>query len=244
MIDSHIHLDQYMASDIEAMNLSESLQVITVSMDLVSAKRNLELKSKYVHIAAGFHPEQHIRPVDLFIEWIHKHKSDIVAIGEVGLPQYLERSGQVANKQDYIILLERFIRLASELELPVILHAVYDDARIALTLLRKHHIKRAHFHWFKATDEVVRAVIDAGYMMSVTVDILHNDKTRRVVQLAPLNQLMVETDGPWCHNMFSTTDIKTQLSVILDEIATIKGIDRKIVEETITNNTKHFYLRN
>ncbi|TDL99012.1 TatD family deoxyribonuclease [Macrococcus brunensis] len=243
MYDSHIHLDQYHEDEMNIM-LSQIEGVIAVATDLDSSKRLLDLKRQYdINIAAGFHPEQAVlKESELIklVDWIRQNQTELCAIGEIGLPQYLRREGKVEDEAAYIHILETLIHLASELKLPVVLHAVYADAAIALQLLSKYNV-RGHFHWFKAKDELIHEVIEAGHFISVTPDVLWNAKTRRVVELTPLNQLMIETDGPWPHTGFDKCDIQNQLSAIIGEIAVIKQMTRNEVSIQMGHNTRSFY---
>ncbi|GGB00948.1 putative metal-dependent hydrolase [Macrococcus hajekii] len=244
MYDSHIHLDQY--TDAEIANIMPQVEgVIAVATDLNSSKRLLELRKRYpvIQIAAGFHPEQPLLSADelnALKRWIKQHRHDLSAVGEIGLPQYLRREGKVQSEEGYLNVLEELIQLAAEVDLPVALHAVYSDAETALHLL-EHYKVRGHFHWFKAADATLNKVIAAGHYMSVTPDILWNDKTRRVAEQVPISQLMIETDGPWPHTGFGKSEISDMLSVIINEVTVIKKMKRDAVAHTLRMNTRTFY---
>ncbi|MCE4955937.1 TatD family hydrolase [Macrococcoides caseolyticum] len=245
MYDAHIHLDRYPEAEQQEIILQEQIDgLIAVAMDSKSAQSLIKLNQyDKVHIALGFHPEQQINEHEInhILSLIDKHHTEIIGIGEVGLPQYLNREHSNLDVLPYIDVLERFIIKAKEYNLPVILHAVYDDTLIALELLKKHNINKAHFHWFKASDAVINRLLNTNYMVSVTPDILHNPKTRKVVSHFPLNRIMIETDGPWPHDGYETYHIHQQLSAIIKAIACIKSLDVKTVQQAVTNNTKRFY---
>lgn len=240
MIDAHIHIDQYTDEKILNM-LQQDLIFIGVAMDYKSCMRLLDLQSERIHIAFGYHPEQDIQMDEVYriLELIDVHHDKLAAIGEVGLPQYLRREKPSIHMEQYIHVLELFIEKAAQYQLPVVLHAVYDDALIALQLLKKHHIKRAHFHWFKASDDVISQVLESEYMVSVTPDILWNKKTRKVAEMFPLTRIMAETDGPWQHEGFVVTEIKAQISAIMEELQKIH--QNSDVQSIINRNTKIFY---
>ncbi|WP_437790660.1 TatD family hydrolase [Macrococcoides caseolyticum] len=181
MIDAHIHIDQYSDKDIQDI-MAQNIQCIAVATDLKSCYRLLALKNENIQIALGYHPEQLIdkHEVEEILRLIDTHHHEIVAIGEVGLPHYLMRQDQSIKLQPYIDILEAFMHKARAYQLPVIVHAVYDDARIVMELLREYQIQKAHFHWFKADKEVFEEVLNSDYMVSVAPDILWNVKTRRV----------------------------------------------------------------
>lgn len=244
MFDSHIHLDQY--DDLVLDKMLEDIDgVIAVSMGMKSFERLLNIKQRYnkVHIACGFHPEQVIdmNEVNALLSQIDKHHDELIAIGEVGLPQYLMREDDSIDQQSYIDVLELFIQKAAQYDLPVVLHAVYDDTLIVLDLLKQYNIKRAHFHWFKGSDAVLDAVLSTEYMVSVTPDVTWNDKTRRVIERFPLERLMIETDGPWPHEGFVQGEIDQQLFGIIDVIDDIKGVSTSDVIHQVNENTKNFY---
>lgn len=167
LIDAHIHLDQYTDEEIPSL-LEEVKAVIAVSMQLSSCERTLRLSNSYQQVKAafGFHPEQPLlSPNDetALFDWIRSHQDDMVAIGEVGLPYYLKQE-QAIDERPYVALLERFVVLAKELDKPIVLHAVYEDAHIVCDLLEKHQLHEAHFHWFKRDEAIVKRMIERGYL--------------------------------------------------------------------------------
>ena len=206
MVDAHIHLDQYKNHEIVQMlaDTEEIEGLLTVSCDLQTCIRNLHLSKKYhkVKPAFGFHPEQTLptdQELEGLIQWIKRNQDDMIAVGEVGLPYYLRQDGAVSNVQheQYIEVLVEFIQLAKSLDKPIVLHAVYDDAPVVCDLLEKHSITKAHFHWFKGDDITVTRMARNGYFISVTPEIVYKEKIQKLVGSYSLEQIMVETDGPW-----------------------------------------------
>ncbi|WP_438495671.1 TatD family hydrolase [Paenibacillus sp. IHBB 3054] len=211
MIDAHIHLEQYTDMELESMLLElpgldiESL--IAVSMNLDSCIRTQKIAALYpvqVKPAYGFHPEQPLpQETELYalLDWIERHAGEMTAVGEIGLPYYtraeaLER-GEAFEMEPYIRLLDTLLGLATRLNKPVVLHAVYEDALTACDLLEKHGITRAHFHWFKGPEEAIVRMIERGYHISFTPDILYEPEIRDLALRYPPKLVMAETDGPW-----------------------------------------------
>lgn len=247
MFDAHIHLDQFSDTEIaEILNQPSLDGVIAVATDLASCQRLLSLKRRFpnIHCCASFHPEQALpseAELDRLFDWIVKNRSYLTACGEVGLPHYLKRENPDLDYQPYINLLERFIILCKRFNLPINLHIVYDDTLIALELLAKHQIKKAHFHWFKASEDILLKVRSSNYFVSLTPDIIWNEKTQLVASIFPLERLMIETDAPWQHQGFIKQDIVGQLSAVIQKIAELKNIHRDLVLHTIQRNTVAFY---
>lgn len=246
LIDAHIHLDQYRENDIPPL-LEEAEYVIAVSINLPSCEKTLNLSKVYVKVKAafGFHPEQPLpsnTEEEALFDWIRQHAHDMVAIGEVGLPYYL-RLEKAIDDRAYEALLERFIVLAKELNKPIVLHAVYEDAAIVCDLLEKHHVTKAHFHWFKGDDEVVERMIHNRYFISVTPDCTYETEIQDLIKKYPIELLMVETDGPWPFE--GAFDNKRTSPWMMDHsmevIASIKGLSTEEAARIITRNTTIFY---
>jgi TatD DNase family protein len=211
LIDAHIHLDKYPKESIT--NITKSLlssnidSVISVSMDLASSKDNLTLSQQFpqlVYVACGFHPEQ-LLPNEAdqqeLIAWLDRHISEMVAIGEIGLPYYTKmeaiQRGEMFEIAPYVTWLEELLRLAKIHDKPVVLHAVYEDADIVCDLLEAHDISKAHFHWFKGSSATLQRMAQRGYYISFTPDILYEEEIQEIALHYPIEQVMLETDGPW-----------------------------------------------
>lgn len=252
MIDSHIHFDMYTEEDrslIEEQLIDYGIDaLISVSMNLASCQANLQLskESNQIKPAFGFHPEQSFpseQELCKIVDFITEYQEEMVAIGEVGLPYYLQQEKQCIQIDPYIELLEVFIRQARLTDKPIVLHAVYEDAPIVCDLLEKHSIRKAHFHWFKGDQKTIERMIRNGYYISVTPDVLYEREIQQLVECYPLYQLMVETDGPWpFEGMFK--DQLTHPKMMhhaIQQIALLKKLPLASVYEIIYQNSLEFY---
>ncbi|AFU19278.1 TatD family hydrolase [Actinobacillus suis] len=247
MFDSHIHLDQLEASQIEQIVSDPLLQgVLAVSTDLASAETLLALKQKFpkIQIAAGFHPEQVLiddKQQQVLFDWIVKNQANLTAIGEVGLPHYLKRQNPKLDYRPYLALLEQFVALSKRLNLPLNLHIVHDDVAIMLDLLEKYQIQHAHFHWFKTDDDSLERFLRTPYFASVTPDILWNLKTQKIAQNLPLDRLLIETDSPWQHESLENASISQQLQAILAQLAKLRTESESTMHTQIRRNYQRLY---
>lgn len=249
LIDSHIHVDQYENEEksrlfIDVENSKEIQGLIAVSMNYQSCLETLSLAKRYpfVHPAIGFHPEQpiHKEECEKIYKLIEDHVDEIVAIGEVGLPYYLRKEDENIAIDPYIAVLKKFVELASKYDLPIILHAVYEDTDTVCGLLEEYKVSRAHFHWFKGSEETMKRMMRNGYYISITPDVLHKEKIRKIVSYYPLEYMMVETDGPWEFQKDTMTH-PYMIKDVLQEISIIKKISVEKVTEQIYANTVRFY---
>ncbi|QYR19836.1 TatD family hydrolase [Paenibacillus sp. sptzw28] len=258
-IDSHLHADLYAAGERDEMLRSSFMNgvqaVVAVSMHLESCKSNRELAARYpgrVMPAYGFHPEQPLPPADRLeelVRWIRtRHDAgEAFAIGEVGLPYYsrkdAEAKGRFFDEGPYLQLLNRFVALAAELDRPIVLHAVYDDADKACDLIGKHGVRRAHFHWFKGSFQTMAKLIAQECFISVTPDVLYEEEIMELVRRYPVELMMTETDGPWpFEGPFSGRP--TMPCMVKDAaaaIARLKGHDPAETEFRLLQNADRFY---
>lgn len=251
IIDCHLHLDKYL--DVEVYKIMETLDevetLISVSYDLESCKRNSDLSRMYPHVksAFGFHPEQEIvsdeEMADLF-QWVHSHFDEMIAVGEVGLPFYLRNSTTWdTSLEPYIELLEEWIKLASKKNLPISLHAIYDDVPTVCSMLERHSIEHAHFHWFKGADIDMDRIIQNGHFISLTPDLIYEEETRHIAKRFPLSQIMVETDGPWpFEGLFSgKMTHPNMIHQTIRQLSVLKAISVDKTYETLYVNTKQFF---
>jgi len=58
-------------------------------------------------------------------------------------------------------------------------------------------VERAVFHWHKAPPDVTSEIVEAGYLVSVTPEVVYRERDRELVEQVPLGSLLVETDAPW-----------------------------------------------
>ncbi|MBB3109336.1 TatD DNase family protein [Paenibacillus phyllosphaerae] len=259
LIDTHIHVDLYEASEQEPLLQSAFANgvdaVVAVSMHLASSKRNRELAERYagqVMPAYGFHPEQPLpseEEVERLLAWMEERAEagEAFAVGEVGLPYYMRTEAEAADmpfdETGYVALLERFIHFAAKHDLPIALHAVYEDAAKALALLEAHGVRRAHFHWFKGSDETITRMIRQGYHISITPDVLYEPEIQAIVKRYPLDQIMTETDGPWpFEGPFAGERTNPgMVQEVAAAIARLKEIDAKEAAEQLYRNAVQFY---
>ena len=209
IIDSHCHLHDPAFSDLrETLSIAlahDVWGVVAVGCDPETNARTLAAAgraSKSVWACLGFHPDwTHLGDAELerVEQQLAEHHHQIVGLGEVGLPWYsLQDAADAATLMTRgRERLHRLLRLAARYDLAVALHAPHAAAAGALEALREHGVERAVFHWHKAPAEVTRAIVDAGYFVSVTPEVVYRGRDRELVEQVPLESLLVETDAPW-----------------------------------------------
>jgi TatD DNase family protein len=259
VFDTHIHLDLYEPEErnrmLEAAWGYGIEGVVSVSMGMDSCLVNRELALRHhgrILPAYGHHPEQPSLDWEgqqVLRSWIRERgaEQESFAIGEVGLPYYTrkeaEEKGDAFDLSPYLWQLEGFILLAAELDRPIVLHAVYEDADRVLDMLERHSIRKAHFHWFKGSSYTVTRIVRNGYYISVTPDVLYEPEIRELAAVFPLDRLMVETDGPWpFEGSFAGKQTEPgMVREVIREISMIRGLDERDVTKAVNDNSRNLY---
>lgn len=250
IIDSHCHLHDPAFADVRGTVVRATEHdvwgVVAVGCDGATNERTLQAAAengKAVWPALGFHPEWKLTDEDLaqVEEQIRANHPRLVAVGEVGLPWYglggapgadrLRRQGQER--------LERLVDLACRFDLAVILHAPHGAAADALAVLERSGVERAVFHWHKAAPAVTREIVEAGYLVSVTPDLIYRERDREMVETVPIESLLVESDAPWPYQgeFENVTSGPWLVSRVAEEVAKIKRLPVDEATYQLTVNT-------
>jgi TatD DNase family protein len=244
IIDSHCHLQDPAFPDARSAVARavehEVWGIVAVGCDPESNLRTLDVASangKIVWPALGFHPEwERLTDEDLAVveSQVAQQHARLVALGEIGLPWYRldgaadPMSVMTRGRQRF----DRLLALAARFDLPVVVHAPHAAAKRAFEMLRARDIDRAVFHWHKAPEDVTRAIVEAGYLVSVTPEVVYRERDRELVEAVPLESLLVESDAPWPYKgEFDSMPSGPWLCArVAEEVAKIKRLP---IEETM-----------
>jgi TatD DNase family protein len=250
IFDSHAHYDdEQFDMDREAVikEIKDNgvIGVINCGSSLKGLEMSVKLAEDYdfIYAAAGIHPENANEFTDEVKEKIHSLTKDnkIVAIGEIGLDYYWEENPprEVQKK-----VFREQMNIAKEFGLPVIIHD-RDAHGDTLEILKEFPEVIGVVHCFSGSVEFSKECLKLGYYIGVTgVVTFKNSKViKEVVKELPIDRLLVETDCPY---MAPTPNRgkrnqSNYINFIIDEIAIIKGITRKEIEEITIFNTKNLF---
>jgi TatD DNase family protein len=154
----------------------------------------LRLAARYAGVAAavGFHPW--FLRTDLDLEGLRKQAANpaVVALGEIGLDGKIEAPQNVQERW----FLDQ-LRLAVELDLPVVVHsrAAFEHT---LECLRRVPGSRGILHSFGGSPELARELVERGFLVSFSGSVTRPGAKRihRLARALPPEALLVETDAP------------------------------------------------
>ncbi len=253
MIDTHIHLDSARyddAAEICRRAAARGVEAIVVpGIDPSSNRAALQLAARFpglVYAAAGLHPELPALErldIDAMADTVRRNRAAICAVGEVGLPYYGPAAGLPERQALAREAVHCAAALARDMDLALIVHAPHETAAVALQIMRGAGTRRAVFHWHKSDQATTRAILDAGFFVSLTPEVVWRERDRELARLAPLDQIVVETDGPYSHRRaFGDRPAEPwMVSEAIAAIAAIKGLDRAEVAGTTTVNARKLF---
>lgn len=235
LIDTHAHLDlPDFSVDLEAV-LARALEaevgnIISVGTDLPSSRRNADLAARHAMIfaAVGLHPHDAAAMSPALLDDLAAlaRREKVVAVGEIGLDYYRDRSPRPAQRAAFCALLG----LAAQLDLPVIVHC-RDAHADALAILREctGPALRGVMHCFSGGPADAEAVLGLGLHVSFTgtVTFPNAARTREVAKVVPLDRTMVETDCPYLSPQArrGRRNEPANVALVAQAIAAVHGAD-------------------
>lgn len=207
LVDTHCHLDfDAFDDDIEEVVDRASAAgvgaIIVPTLDLDDIPKVLALADTFpsVYAAVGIHPNS---SAGWDVEYITQLRDAaahprVVAIGEIGLDYYWDRSPREVQNN----ALKAQLALAGELNLPVILHNRDSSADLLAQLRASPLAGREQpgvLHSFSADWATAKAALDMGFYLGFTGPLTYKkaDELRDIARRAPLERLLVETDAPF-----------------------------------------------
>lgn len=251
IFDTHAHYDDE-AFDIDREELLENLPkhgieyIVDACAAVDSVDKILALAEKYSYLYAsiGIHPSDTGELNDEILEWLKKKAghSKCVAVGEIGLDYYWDTPEREIQKKWFA----RQIEMAEELKLPMIIHS-RDAANDTYGMLKEAKAENigAIIHCFSYGIEQARQYLNMGFYLGIggVVTFTNGRKLKEVVEFAPLDRLVLETDCPYLSPVPHRGKRNTSLNLtyVAQEIARIKNIDYDTVIKTTSENAKRFY---
>ncbi len=250
MIDSHCHLDFKQFDGKRSEVIEEALTVgigtiINIGTDLKSSKFSVELAHKHnsVHAAVGVHPHDASTVNDDLLTEIRELAGDskVIAIGEIGLDYYRNRSPRDIQRSAFRAQLE----LAVECDLPIVIHTreSFDDT---LDIVREFtsSLKGGVFHCFPGDSEQARMVIDLGFNVSFGgVITFPKAGMAQVASELPLKSIILETDAPFLTPVphRGETNYPAYVRYVYQKLAELRNLSVEEVEKQVDRNCQKLF---
>lgn len=230
LYDTHCHLYKEYYDDIQSIiNNAKDNGVdkyISAATSIDTCYEMIDLGKMYpdVYICLGIHPEcvddsfQELKQ----IVYDNLDNPKFVAIGEIGLDYHYEGY----NREKEIELFERHLKLAEEIDKPVVIHS-RDAFEDTYNILKKYKV-RGVIHCFDGTLDEYKKYEELGFYIGVDGNVtFKNSRNRDVIKEVPLERILLETDSPYLTpepNRGKTNEPK-YIKDIAEYIAELKNTD-------------------
>lgn len=252
LFDTHAHYDADWFDDdrdalLSAMPENRVGLILNPGCNLDTSRKAVVYANSYpfMYAAVGFHPSDAADYDDAAEAELRRLAADprVKAIGEIGLDYYWEDypSREVQN-----VVLRRQMKLAQELNLPVILHdrEAHGDC---LAAVKEFPGLKGVYHCYSGSLEDAKELIKLGWNLSFTGSITYknNKKAPDILKWIPTDRFMIETDAPY---MLPYPRIKgerrndsTKVCRVAARIAEWKDISQAEVERLSWENGTAFF---
>lgn len=262
LIDTHCHIHdselsaKYNKTSEEIIHDAQSSgvsQFVCVGTSLSSSEQAVAfcLDKPYAHASLALHPheakfigsEEIDRAMTSLRDlYVSKGKDCVVAIGECGLDYYYHKEAVTIRRQ--IALFEAHIKLAQELDLPMIFH-IRDAFEDFFRIIDTYSGIKGVVHSFTATNNELEGVTSRGFLiglngiMTFTKDSAQLEAARSV----PIESLVLETDAPFLTpSPFRGTMCEPKhVTNITQFLAELRGESPDFLAKQTTKNAKKLF---
>lgn len=249
--DTHAHYDDK-AFDSDRERLLPELHaqgvelIIDPGCDLKSSQAAIAMAERFdfVYAAVGYHPEELEKYDDEGYEKLCALAAHpkCLAIGEIGLDYYWDAS----HKSQQKTLFRSQIELALELCKPVIVHdrEAHGDC---LEIVCDYPELSGVFHCYSGSVEMARELLKRGWYLGFDGPVTYKNarKTLEVLEMCPLDRILVETDSPYLSPvpMRGKRNDSSNLKYVVEKIAQLKGLSsQELAAQSMANGKRLFGL--
>ncbi|GIN64496.1 hydrolase TatD [Robertmurraya siralis] len=251
LFDTHAHLnaeqfDEDLEEVITRAQENGVENMVIVGFDRPTITRAMELVEKYdfMYASVGWHPVDAIDMNDEDLAWIEELSSHpkVVAIGEMGLDYYWDKSPREIQKEVF----RKQIQLAKKVNLPIVIHNREATADI-VEILKEEGASEVGgiMHCFSGSVEVAQECLNMNFYISLggPVTFKNARKPKEVAEAVPLEKLLIETDCPYLapHPYRGKRNEPGYVKLVAEQIAELKGISYEEVARITTANAKKLF---
>ena len=253
LFDNHSHLnDEKFDEDrdeiIQEIINTDTKNFITAGYSLEGSKKAVEISNKYdfMYATCGISPndipqneEELWKMLDEIRNLIKNNNKKVVAVGEIGLDYYWNTDNKELQKKAFI----EQIKLANELDLPIVIHT-RDAIMDTLEILKENPVKnKGVFHCCPQNRELIKEGLKLGFYISFAGPITFKSSKNadEMINLVPNDRILIETDSPYLapEPVRGTRNTRINVKYVAQKIADAKGMTlEQIADITYENSMK------
>ena len=249
--DSHSHLnDEKFDEDrdkvIKEIYESGTINFVTAGYSVESSKKAIDIANNYdfIYATAGISPndipqtEEELWKQLAEIKDLAKNNKKVLAIGEIGLDYYWNTENKAMQKKAFI----EQIKLANELDLPIVIHT-RDAIMDTIQVLKENEVKnRGVFHCCPQNRDLIKEGLKFGFYISFAgpITFKNSKNAEEMINLVPNDRILIETDSPYLapEPVRGTRNTPSNVMFVAQKIASSKGLSLEEVEKMTVKNTK------
>ena len=248
MFDSHCHLNDEnlyprIEEIIESANKTGVKKYLVVGYDKASSFLAVDIANRYegCYAAIGFHPTEiyGVSEKDYLETMSLVNDPKVIAIGEIGLDYHWIKDPEQRKEQE-----KWFIKqtdFANEHKLPISIHN-RESTEDCIKILKEHRpLFGGIMHCFSGSVETMNEVLKLGLLIGIggTVTFTNAKTPKEVAEACPIDKIAIETDCPYLtpHPHRGEKNEPKFLCLVLEEIARLKDMSKKHLEDVIYKNT-------
>jgi len=259
-VDSHCHIDgeAFDADRDEVVRRAKDagvkimLTIGTGNPHDGEIKRAVEIAEQYENIfaAVGVHPHDaklYDETAENYLIDLAKSSGKVIAWGEIGLDFFYDHSPHDVQIEAF----KRQIKIARELDLPIIIHSRdADDETVEILFEECSHEKfrGGIMHCFGGTAAMAEKLMNIGFLISFAGNVTFKkaENLREAARIVPLEKLLIETDCPFLAPVPVRGKRNEPAFVVhtANFLADFYGIEvEKLANQTTENFEKFFKLK-
>ena len=249
--DSHSHLndekfDEDREKIIKEIYESGTTNFITAGYSVDGSKKAINIANNYefIYATVGVSPndipqsEEELWKQLTEIKYLAKSNKKVLAIGEIGLDYYWNTDNKGIQKKAFI----EQIKLANELDLPIVIHT-RDAVMDTIQILKENEVKnRGVFHCCPQNRELIKEGLKLGFYISFAgpITFKNSKNADEIINLVPNDRILVETDSPYLapEPVRGTRNTPANVKFVAEKIASSKDLSLEEVEKMTVENTK------
>ena len=254
IFDTHAHYDDRKFNKdrdelMKQLRAAGIERIVDIGADIESTRRAVDLAKQYdfIYAAAGVHPsdvdcldERSFQWLTCLVEESVEEKGKIVAVGEIGLDYYWEKAPERRKQQKYWF--EQQMELARKTGLPVVIHS-REAAKDTWDMM--DGLKCEDIGCYSYSVEMARNYLNKGFYLGIGGVVTYKNARvlKEVVQYAPMDRIVLETDCPYLspEPNRGKRNSSLNLTYVIEAISQLKGIPADEVEAVTWENGKSLY---
>lgn len=251
LFDSHAHLDanrfnQDRDEVIQRAKAAGVQYIMNPGADYETSMNAVKLAEAhdFIYAAVGVHPHDASSLDDMMLALLKnmaKNKK-VKAIGEIGLDFHYDHSPRDVQR----FWFRKQLQMAKALKLPVIIHDREANQEVFDILKEEDNYEAGVLlHCYSGSAELAKEYVKLGAYISIAGPVTFKNvrKLIEVVDVVPLDRLMIETDAPYLtpEPFRGKRNESAYVKYVAEKIAKIKNISYDIVAKQTLENAKNYF---